>query len=214
VIAVRFKARTGKQAAKEFASALTELRTDYLDVAILYYVQSHKEWERIVAPNGAWSYLSDQKRFGTVKMIGLSSHYRPLAACWSQSGRLDLLMARYNAAHRGAEVDLFPMTELARLPVISFTALRWGDLLLPTPDDPPGFKPPSAALCYRFCLEHQAVSIVLTGPADRAKLDQALAVLADWRSLDQSERAAASTESGSKGTRRSSTEPDNRFSNK
>jgi hypothetical protein len=48
------------------------------------------------------------------------------------------------------------MTVAARLPVISFTALRWGDLLLPTPKDPAGFKPPSTALCYRFCLEHQA----------------------------------------------------------
>jgi predicted aldo/keto reductase-like oxidoreductase len=190
VIAVRFKARTAKQVAREFASALTELRTDYLDIAILYYVQTHKEWERIIGFDGAWSYLAEQKRLGLLKMIGLSSHCRPLAAQWSKSGRLDLLMARYNAAHRGAEVDLFPITGPAKLSVISFTALRWGDLLLPTPDDPPGCKPPSAASCYRFCLEHQAVSVVLTGPALRSELDQALTVLADWRSLDQNEREA------------------------
>jgi aryl-alcohol dehydrogenase-like predicted oxidoreductase len=136
VIAVRFKARTAKQAAQEFASALTGCGPT---ISILQFsttfnrTKSGSVSSLLTAP---WSHLSNQKRFGAVKMIGLSSHRRPLAARWSQSGRLDLLMVRYNAAHRGAEVDLFPMTEAARLPVISFTALRWGHLLLTAPKDP------------------------------------------------------------------------------
>ena len=42
------------------------------------------------------------------------------------SGLLDLIMIRYNAAHRGAERDLFPLTDRWRMPVIAYTALRGG----------------------------------------------------------------------------------------
>ena len=35
-------------------------------------------------------------------------------------------MIRYNAAHRGAEREVFPVTEALGLPVIAYTALRWG----------------------------------------------------------------------------------------
>ena len=45
-------------------------------------------------------------------------------------------MIRYNAAHRGAERDLFPVTEALGMPVIAYTALRWRALMQPTPSDP------------------------------------------------------------------------------
>ncbi|HEV3342052.1 MAG TPA: hypothetical protein VG125_16915 [Pirellulales bacterium] len=49
---------------------------------------------------------------------------------------------------------MFPVTEAHGLPVIAYTALRWGSLLRSTPDDPPGFSPPRAPLRYRFVLQH------------------------------------------------------------
>ena len=54
-------------------------------------------------------------------------------------------MIRYNAAHRGAEREVFPVTDAIGMPVIAYTALRWGALLRPTPDDPPGFRVPRGA---------------------------------------------------------------------
>ena len=57
----------------------------------------------------------------------------------ARSGLLDLLMIRYNAAHRGAETEIFPVTDSTSLPVVVYTCLRWGALLQSTPDDPPGF---------------------------------------------------------------------------
>lgn len=93
---------------------------------------------------------------------------------------LDLLMIRYNAAHRGAEQDVFPVTRQAGVPVVTFTGLRWRALLESTPDAPPGFRPPSAAECYRFCLAHPDVSVTLAAPGNRAELDHALTLLDDW----------------------------------
>src|SRR5262249_55978422 len=88
-----------------------------------------------------------------------------------------LLMVRYNAAHRGAERDIFPVTDSLRMPVVAFTCLRWGGLLEATPDDPPGFDVPKAPDWYRFVLQSPSVTVALMAPNNRAELEQDLTVL-------------------------------------
>src|SRR5947209_3669726 len=77
---------------------------------------------------GALEYCAEARRAGRVRLLGLTSHQRPLAASVAREGLLDLLMIRYNAAHRGAETDVFPTTQALGMPVIVYTALRWGAL--------------------------------------------------------------------------------------
>jgi predicted aldo/keto reductase-like oxidoreductase len=184
IIAAQFQARSARQAEREFASMLRELQTDYIDVLTLYYVESQNEWDEIVAPAGAWGYLDEQKQRGRLRLLGLTSHQRPLASQWAQSGKLGLLMIRYNAAHRGAERDVFPVAREKQIPVVTFTGLRWKALLAHTPEDPPGFAPPSAIECYRFCLAHPAVAVTLCAPGNRSELEQGLTLLDDWRAPD------------------------------
>jgi predicted aldo/keto reductase-like oxidoreductase len=185
VLAAQFQSRSARDAEREFASMLVELNTDYIDVLTLYYVESQKEWDELIEPGGAWEYLAEQKQRGRLKMIGLTSHQRALAAEWAQSEKLDLLMIRYNAAHRGAEREVFPVT---RIPVVTFTGLRWKALLDRTPDDPPDFAPPSAVECYRFCLAHPAVAVALAAPENRDELEQDLMLLDDWRAPEEQVR--------------------------
>lgn len=220
VVAVQFQARTAAAAEKEFASILNELRTDYLDIATLYYVESAPEWREITASGGVWDVLARHKKQGALRMIGLTSHQRKLAASWagevSRDGagnviakenagpkakprpsasvdgsekrhRLDMLMIRYNLAHRGAEHEVFPATTARQMPVVTFTGLRWKALLGTTPDDPPGFEPPKAADCYRFCLSNPAVTVALAAPGNRRELEETLTLLDDWRESDAAE---------------------------
>jgi len=187
VLAAQFEARSAVSAERELAAMLDELKTDSVDVLTLYYVESESGWNEIVAPGGAWEYLAEQRRAGRVKLIGLTSHQRTLAAQWTQSGKLDLLMIRYNAAHRGAEREIFPITQQKQIPVVTFTGLRWKALLAGTRDDPPGFLPPSAVDCYRFCLSQAAVSVALMAPGNRAELEEDLQLLDDWRALEAAE---------------------------
>jgi aryl-alcohol dehydrogenase-like predicted oxidoreductase len=177
VVCAQFGARRATDAAAELRSALATLGTDYIDVLTIYYVEKEEEWAEITAPGGALRYLQDAKRDGIVRRIGVTSHQRKLAARMAESGLLDLLMIRYNAAHRGAEQDVFPVTGSLRLPVITYTALRWGALLRPTPDDPPGFSVPRAPDWYRFVLQNPAVAVTLAAPQSREELDEDLQVL-------------------------------------
>ena len=185
VLATQLKARTADEADREVDWILAETNSDRLEVATFYYVESAEEWGQITCSGGAWEVLARRRRDGQIGLLGLTSHQRALAASWAQerapdgSPRLDMLMIRYNAAHTGAERDVFPVASRLQIPVVTFTALRWRDLLRATPTDPPGFVPPNAADCYRFCLAHPAVSVVLAAPDGRAQMMEALRLLDD-----------------------------------
>lgn len=188
-IAIQLEARSAQAAQNELAAVLADLSTDYLDVVTYYYVEHVDEWREIIAPGGAAEEVEEARRQGKVRAIGLTSHQRTLAAQIAAGGRLDLLMIRYNAAHRGAERDVFPVTTERRLPVVAFTCLRWGALLEPTPDDPPGFVAPRAADWYRFVL-CQPVAVALMAPDNASELAENLKLLDDWRGLHPDEREA------------------------
>jgi aryl-alcohol dehydrogenase-like predicted oxidoreductase len=177
VVCVQFGARSAAAAAGQLRAVLATLKTDYIDVLTLYYVERPEEWEEITQPAGALRYLRDAERDGTVRRIGITSHQRTLAAQMAKSGLLDTIMIRYNAAHRGAERDVFPVTGPLGLPVIAYTALRWGALLRPTPDDPAGFSVPRPPDWYRFVLQQPAVAVTLSAPQTRTELDEDLRVL-------------------------------------
>jgi predicted aldo/keto reductase-like oxidoreductase len=177
VVCAQFEARTARDARAELLHILGELRTDYIDVLTFYYVEQAEEWEEIARPGGALEYCRAAQRDGIARLLGLTSHQRPLAAEIARSGLIDLLMIRYNAAHRGAETDIFPTTDARNLPLIAYTCLRWGALLEPTPDDPPGFSVPPAPMWYRFALQSPSVTVALMAPENRAELEEDSTVL-------------------------------------
>jgi predicted aldo/keto reductase-like oxidoreductase len=177
VVCVQFGARTADQAASELSSILAILRTDFIDVLTFYYVETAAEWRLLSGPGGALAYCQAAKRDGLIRSLGITSHQRPLAAEIARSRLIDALMIRYNAAHRGAEREVFPVTDALGMPVITYTALRWGALLQSTPEDPPGFRPLRAPQWYRFVLQSPSVAVTLAAPTDRAELDEDLSVL-------------------------------------
>jgi predicted aldo/keto reductase-like oxidoreductase len=189
-VATQLEARSAEGAREELDAQLLALGTTWIDVVTYYYVEHASEWDEITSSGGAARAIEAARGNGTVRMIGITSHQRGLAAAIAASGRVDLLMVRYNAAHRGAEEEVFPAAAAHRLSVIAFTALRWGALLEPTTADPPGFQPPAAPDCYRFVLGHPSVTVALMAPKSRRELEEDLTVLDDWRGLGASEYAA------------------------
>jgi predicted aldo/keto reductase-like oxidoreductase len=186
-VCAQFEARSAQAADAELHQFLRELHTDYIDVLTFYYVESAAEWAEITGAGGALEYCRRAQEQGKIRMLGVTSHQRPLAAAIAQSGLVDMLMIRYNAAHRGAESEIFPVTQALGMPVVAYTALRWGQLMEPTPDDPPGFVVPRAPDWYRFVLQNPAVTVALSAPCTRAELDENLTLLADWRGLTNDE---------------------------
>ncbi len=149
---------------------LRRLGTDYLDVLQLYWLGKMSAFGGAVQEE-----MVRLREEGKVRALGVSIHDRPRAGRLAEDSILDLLMLRYNAAHPGAEQDVFPHLARRRPAVVAYTATSWRKLLRA----PRGWtgRVPSAGDCYRFCLTSPHVDVVLSGPRNVAELRQNLAAV-------------------------------------
>jgi aryl-alcohol dehydrogenase-like predicted oxidoreductase len=144
-------------------AALRTLRTDYLDVFQLYWLGKMSAFTGAVQDE-----LRRLRDEGKVRVVGTSIHDRQRAGRLAADSVFDLLMIRYNAAHPGAEADVFPHLAARHPAVVAYTATAWRKLLRA----PRGWRGavPTAADCYRFCLTNPSVDIVLSGPRNATEL--------------------------------------------
>ena len=151
----------------------TRLATDVLDLFLVLYVAptvDRGDVDRLLDD------LAALKESGAIRLAGASAHSRERAAELARDPRVDVLMHRYNMAHRGAEDVVLPAALDTDTPVIAFTCTRWGTLLAGHAEwDGPV---PSAADCYRFALAQPAVRVALSAPHSVDELAENVAVLA------------------------------------
>src|SRR6185436_10022122 len=119
--------------------------------------------------------LQEVRESGLVRGVSISTHDRKLAAELAREGVLDAMMIRYNAAHRGAETEIFPHLPESNPAVVSFTATRWSYLVRRPRGYPEGGRIPSAGMCYRFVLSNPAVDVCLTAPSNLREFEANLA---------------------------------------
>jgi len=158
--------------AKKIRKALTKrlkiLKLESFPGFILGWVRSEFR-----VRNSVIEELRNLRERGLCDNIGLSAHKRTLALRIYKKNVFNIFMLRYNAAHRGLEVDFFDKLE-PDIPtsVIGYTTTRWGKLLkrprgwegdLPRPGD-----------LYRFSLSNPAVNAALMAPR---KIDELIANL-------------------------------------
>ena len=163
---------------------LKKLKVEQVDGVILQYQQKPLRQELVERVHQ----LTDS---GKVHFVGMSSHDRPLfgkIARGEVQAPVDFFQIRYNAAHPGAEQDIFPHLPQENRPgIVVFTATCWGKLLKPKLM-PVGELPLVPADCYRFALSHPDVNVCVTGPSTAAQMDENLKAL-DVGPLDEEEMA-------------------------
>lgn len=149
---------------------LRKFDIEYLDVYQLYWLGKMSAFSNAVQQE-----MIKLKDEGLVRALGTSIHDRPRAAKLAERSPLDLLMIRYNAAHPGAETDIFPSYAVRRPLTIAYTATSWRKLL----KSPKGWDgaPMTAGDCYRFCLSNPNVDVTLCGPKTAAQLEENLRAL-------------------------------------
>jgi len=151
--------------------ALRASGSDYLDVVQVFWA-------------GKMSFLTGSvigelvklREEGKARSIGVSIHDRKRAAKLAAEGPLDFFMIRYNAAHPGAEVDIFPHLPAKKPVIAAYTATSWRKLLSP----PKGWTGPAATAgdCYRFCLTNPNVDLVVSAPKTAAQMRENMQALA------------------------------------
>lgn len=88
-----------------FDEMLELLQTDYIDVGMIHYVDSMKDWEEIVK-GPVMEYALELKKSGRIRHIGLSSHNPHVALEAVKSGYVEVLMFSVNPCY-----DLQPANE-------------------------------------------------------------------------------------------------------
>jgi aryl-alcohol dehydrogenase-like predicted oxidoreductase len=156
---------TSQNLRKCLEKRLRQLKTDYLDIFLYLGVTKEKYF-----PTEVRDELRQLKEEGKVKFIGFSTHDRKLAGQMADEGALDVMIIRYNAAHRGAEKEIFPFVEKHNTGVISFTATRWRYLLRRPKGWPKEGKIPTAGECYRFVLSNPNVDVCMMAPTNENQL--------------------------------------------
>jgi aryl-alcohol dehydrogenase-like predicted oxidoreductase len=151
---------------------LQQFHTDYIDLFLFLGVTKSREF-----PQEVREALHRFREEGKVRAIGISTHDRALAGKLASEGDLDVLMIRYNAAHRGAEQDIFPHTSAHNTGIVAYTATRWTALLRRPRGWPTSDPIPTAGQAYRFVLSNPGVHLCLTAPRNKRELEENLASL-------------------------------------
>jgi aryl-alcohol dehydrogenase-like predicted oxidoreductase len=149
---------------------LRELGIEYADVLILGYHPKRPQ-QKII--DGAL----DLKQKGLVHFLGITSHNRKIYPELLKENIFDIFHIRYNAVHRGAEIDIFPYLDDNNRPgIVSFTATRWRKLLKQK-KMPAGVTALTAMDCYRFVLSNPKVDICMMGARTKEQMTENLKTL-------------------------------------
>jgi predicted aldo/keto reductase-like oxidoreductase len=149
---------------------LRQMRTDYIDVFHYFGITRRKHFTQQVRDE-----LQAVRESGLVRGVSISTHDRQFAAELAAEGTLDAVMIRYNAAHRGAEEDIFPYLPASNPAVIGYTATRWTQLFRRPRGYPVGGRVPTPGMCYRFVMSNPAVHVCLMAPGNETQLTRNLA---------------------------------------
>ncbi|MGA2117808.1 MAG: hypothetical protein ABSH56_24005 [Bryobacteraceae bacterium] len=180
VLVVQSYTRMAALMAGSLERALRRVNYDHADVLLLGM------WNKPVPPPILDAARQLRER-GLARFLAVSTHARTLVPSIAAAHNFDIVHFRYNAAHTGAETDIFPHLPRADKPgLAAFTATSWGQLLGLRSIQavfnggyrlPKGERTPTATDCYRFVLARPEVDVCMTGPADAGQMEQALEAL-------------------------------------
>lgn len=179
------RTRNIKEVKAGFEEMLSQLQTPYIDVGMIHYVDSEKDWES-VAGGPVMEYARELKRAGVIRHIGMSSHNPRAARKAVESGLIEVLMFSVNPCYdlqpanedveelwkkenyKAPLVNMDPerqeLYELCQRSGVGITVMKafgGGDLLDETLS--PARKALTVNQCLHYALTRPAVATVLAG---------------------------------------------------
>lgn len=170
---------------QSFADLLTRLRTDYIDIGMIHYVDSEEDYQSVFETE-IIEYAKELKQKGIIKHIGLSSHNPHIARKAVESGLIDVLMFSINPAYDmeapntdimdlidykgfaqdGWVVDaqrqkLYSTCEALGVAITVMKPLGAGSLL--TPEASPFGVAMTVPQCIHYALGRNGVKVVIVG---------------------------------------------------
>ncbi len=180
-----------------FEDQLRRLETDHVEIGMIHYVDSLKDWETV--KNGpVMAYAQELKAKGTIGCVGLSSHNPQAALAAVESGLIDVLMFSVNPCYdlQPASEDveelwapknyaapllnmdperqtLYETCQRLGVGITVMKAFGGGDLLSDTLS--PAGKALTAFQCIQYALDRPGVACVMSGARNLEDLKRSIA---------------------------------------
>ena len=177
-----------------FEDLLKRLKTDYIDLGMIHYVDAQEDWDNCMQ-SPYIEYVKDLHARGVIRHIGLSTHNPRIAKLAAESGLVEMILFSVNPAFdmRPATEDLDSMFEgyegdfsgideeraalyrLCEEKQIGITVMKgfFGGRLFDAERSPFGVAF-TAAQCIHYALTRPGVCSVLCGFDTKAQVDEAV----------------------------------------
>jgi len=160
------KSRDITECEELFHDLLVRLHTDYVDVAVLQFVDEQDDYDAVMGSGGLLELARRFQREGKARFIGMSGHTVPVSQAAVESNRIDVLMHPVNMAghiERG-RADLLRSCAARDVGLVGMKPFKGGDLL----------RSASPVQCLDYALSQPGVSTVVPGVKNATELQQAL----------------------------------------
>lgn len=141
------RTRDLEQAKLAFGDLLTRLKTDYIDLGMIHFVDQEADWNAIMGSEYL-AYVMELKEKGVIRHIGMSTHNPFIAKKAVESGIVEMIMFSINPAF-----DLLPGGEN----IMAYFAEEYDASL--------GGIAPERAELYKLCEQHDVGITVMKGYA-------------------------------------------------
>ena len=168
--------------------SLSLLRTDYIDIYQLHYVNSAGELLKRIE-GGALKALEEARSAGRIGFIGLSGHHIPTLIQAIELDHFDLVQIPYHLGHCKAE-KLFPVALRRDVGVIAMKTLGGGfmvDPALQSEVQRPGAERMKVGRCIRHVVARTEIASALVGFRAPAQVGEVVEAAKDSRPLDDEE---------------------------
>lgn len=191
------RSRNLEEVKRGFEELMQLLDADYLDVGMIHYCDSLRDWESIVN-NGILKFAEQLKKEGRIHHVGLSSHNPVVAQKAVETGKIEVLMFSVNPCYdlqpasenvedlwaeeayttqlTNMDPDRQKLYETCQRMEVGITVMKCfggGDLL--SAELSPAGVALSSAQCISYALSRPAVSVVLAGAHSVEQLEASVA---------------------------------------
>lgn len=191
------RTRNMDQVKAAFTDLMARLRTDYIDVGMVHYVDEQKDFDQVFG-GPVIEFAKEQKAAGHIRHIGMSTHNPRIAIQAVKSGLIDVIMFSINPAY-----DILPPNEdinvmfdkasyetvlanidperqelysLCESQGVAVTVMKpYGGGSLLSAEASPFGAAMSVAQCLHYCLTRPGVATVLAGAVNKEELMEAVA---------------------------------------
>lgn len=156
VLATKSGKRDAEGARQELETSLRLLKTDYLDIWQIHYLNTAEEREQVLGPGGAYEAAVKAREQGLIRYIGVTGHNWIEVGQAVATGLFDTVLCWYNPAMQEPEAAVFPQAVEHDVGVVIMSATRTEKLL--GREDTPDLEQ-----FYRYVLGHPAVDLSVMG---------------------------------------------------